>query len=978
MTNPLIEVHEYGQSIWYDNISRSLIQSGELKRLVDEDGVRGVTSNPAIFEKAIGGSSDYDESIHAQVTAGVGDPKSIFEHLAIDDIQRGADVLRGVYDASERSDGFVSLEVSPYLAYDTEATIEEARRLWRAVDRPNLMIKVPATPEGVPAVEALIADGINVNVTLLFSLESYNAVAEAYMRGLEALAERGGDLCGVSSVASFFVSRIDAAVGKKAAQALEAAPSPERRKQIEGLEARVAIASARLAYAHFEGLLESARWKALAERGALPQRVLWASTGTKSPDLPKTLYVETLVGKLTVNTVPTATFEAYKAEGNPSDVLGTERDVWIAESRGILESLAEVGIDLAEITAELLDQGAQLFCDAFDKLLGAVADKRATILEGRLGRQSAQLGDYAEEVQSTLDDWRRGGKLRRLWSRDASLWSDRDEASWLGWLDALASSESNASVLTEIARRARREDVEHVVVMGMGGSSLCPDVLSRTFGPAEGSPEVLVLDSTVPSQVAAVDKRIDPARTLFIVPSKSGGTIEPNSFKAYFWARVEREVDGEVEGEVAGTRETGGRGETGERGTPGSRFVAITDPGTKLDQLANEEGFSAIAHGDPTIGGRFSALSVFGMLPASALGIDLEDFLARTSLMIDSCGAFVPPASNPGVGLGVILGTLARQGRDKLTLVTSPGIASLGAWLEQLIAESTGKQSRGIVPVDGETLTSPGAYGRDRLFVQLCLDGEESPEEEAALTALEEAGHPVVRIRLRDARDLGQEFFRWEVATAVAGAILGINPFDQPDVEAAKIEARGLMQSYEEKGSLPAETPFLEESGLALYADERNTRALGEGDLAARLRSHIARIAPGDYFAINAYVEMNPEHDEELQQLRHAVRDHAQVATTLGYGPRFLHSTGQLHKGGPNRGVFLQITADDAEDLEIPGQRYTFGVLKNAQAQGDFAVLAQRERRVLRVHLGSESGSDPGAGLKALREKLREALSGSS
>ncbi len=951
MTSPIHAVQEYGQSIWYDMISRDLVRSGELARMVEQDGILGVTSNPAIFEKAIGGSPDYDEQIRESVEQqGIGAPVSLFEQLAISDIQQGCDVLRGVYDRTNGVDGYVSLEVSPYLASDTQGTIDEARRLWAAVDRKNLMIKVPATPEGIPAVSTLIGEGINVNVTLLFAVEAYAAVADAYVEGLERFAAGGGDVATVSSVASFFVSRIDAVVDGQLAARLENETDSAKRTHLEGLQSKVAIANAVMAYAHFDAVVASDRWQALAQQGALPQRVLWASTGTKSPSLPKTLYVDALIGQHTVNTIPAATLEAFREEGTVRDALGENKESAVGEARTILTSLDELGISLKEITDDLLPKGCQLFCDAFDTLLGAVAERRAGLLGTRLSQLDAKLSSSADSVERELDQWRARGYVRRLWAEDASLWSGGDEASWLGWLGALDHAALLEADFAKIAKRAKEEDIGHVVVMGMGGSSLCPDVLGRTFGAAPGFPELIVLDSTVPTQVAAVEGRIDLARSLFIVPSKSGGTIEPNSFKAYFWNRVETLV---------------GQGEAAKR------FVAITDPGTALDRRATEEGFSTIVHGVPSIGGRFSALSAFGLVPAACLGIDVPDFLARTRLMVDSCSASSPPAQNPGIHLGVILGTLARQGRDKLTLVTSPAIGTLGAWLEQLVAESTGKLDRGIVPIDGESIGEPEVYSDDRVFVYTRLTSEACAEQDAAIARLEAAGQPVVRIDLADARDLGQEFFRWQIATAVAGAILEIHPFDQPDVEAAKIAAQSLMAAYENDGALPQDVAICEDDSLALYADPRNAAVLSGTSVEDKLAAHLGRVGRGDYFAINAYVEMNANHDQPLQAMRSLVRDEHGVATTLGYGPRFLHSTGQLHKGGPNRGVFLQITADDANDLPVPGAPYSFGVLKDAQAQGDFAVLAERERRALRVHIRG----DVGAGLERLHVTIADILS---
>ncbi len=569
--------------------------------------------------------------------------------------------------------------------------------------------------------------------------------------------------------------------------------------------------------------------------------------------------------------------------------------------------------------------------------------------------QTYDLGGADAAVRATLEDWRVNDGVRRLWAGDASLWSGGDENRWLGWLHVVDGQVEHDELFRGLAQDVRRGEFEHALLLGMGGSSLCPDVLGRTFGRINGFPELLVLDSTVPAQVRAFEKRIDPAKTLFIVSSKSGGTIEPNMFEQYFMEKVKKAI---------GT----------DRG--GSRFLAVTDPETKLHRIAKNDRFRHIFHGLPAIGGRFSALSNFGMVPAAVMGIDVPRFIESARIMVHACAASVPPELNPGVTLGAIMGTLAARGVDKVTLVMSPGIGTLGAWVEQLIAESTGKEGKGLIPIAGEELGPPEVYSKDRLFIYVRLESAPSRQQDEAVEVLREAGHPVVTVALQNTMDVGQEFFRWEMATAVAGSILGINAFNQPDVEAAKVAACKLTAAYESSGSLPSESPLLESDGLSLFTDSRNADALagqaGNGGVEGYLRAHLGRIRPGDYFAINAYVEMNEANDAELQGLRLAVRDAKGVATTLGYGPRFLHSTGQLHKGGPNTGVFLQITSDDAEDLPIPDQKFSFGVLKQAQAQGDFEVLTARGRRVLRVHLGP----DVEAGLAKLRETVQSSIKG--
>ncbi|MEO6811600.1 MAG: bifunctional transaldolase/phosoglucose isomerase [Isosphaeraceae bacterium] len=568
-----------------------------------------------------------------------------------------------------------------------------------------------------------------------------------------------------------------------------------------------------------------------------------------------------------------------------------------------------------------------------------------------MSRMTTALGEAEAAVQATLDDWQNEDKVRRLWEGDASLWSGQDEDQWLGWLNVVADQRTNLDALRTIAKDVAQAGFTHALLLGMGGSSLCPEVFKLTFGAIKGHPELFVLDSTVPAQVKTVEQTVDLAKTVFIVSSKSGGTTEPNVFRQFFQARAQEAI---------------GPGEPA-----GKRFIAVTDPGTKMNKIALENGFRHIAFGVPTIGGRFSALSNFGMVPAAVMGIDLAHVLDRASGMVELCGPGVSPETNPGVHLGAILGTLARdRGRDKVTFVTSPGVSDLGAWLEQLIAESTGKLGKGLVPVNGERLGKPEVYGKDRVFVYVRLHSNPSAEQDAAVKTLEQAGQPVVRIELDDPADLGREFFRWEVATAVVGSILGINAFNQPDVEVSKIKTRELSEQYTKTGQVPKETPIAEGDGLKLFTDAKNQGALSGSSVLDLLKAHLGRIQAGDYFAINAYVEMNAANSEPLQAIRHAVRDAKGVATTLGFGPRFLHSTGQLHKGGPNTGVFLQITSDDAEDLPIPGETYTFGLLKRFQAQGDFDVLAERDRRALRVHLGP----DVAAGLATLRGLIEHVL----
>lgn len=557
----------------------------------------------------------------------------------------------------------------------------------------------------------------------------------------------------------------------------------------------------------------------------------------------------------------------------------------------------------------------------------------------------------SKAVEAALDDWQASRKIERLWAHDASLWTDKDEDKWLGWLNIVEEQQKTNRRFANFAAEVKDAGFTHALLLGMGGSSLCPEVLSKSFGRIKRFPQLHVLDSTDPAQVKSAESRIDIGKTLFFVSSKSGTTLEPNIFKQYFFERTK---------EVLGAENAG------------KHFIAITDPGSKLRQEAEHDRFRKIFLGEASIGGRYSALSDFGMAPAAAMGIDVDKFLARTSEMVTACRASAK--DNPGCILGALLGTAHNQGRDKLTIIASPGISDLGAWLEQLVAESTGKNGNGLIPVDREALAAPAAYGNDRIFVYLRLRSEPDRAQDRDVAELEDAGQPVIVISLNDAYDVGQEFFRWEFATAVAGSIIGLNPFDQPDVEASKIETRKLTEEYESMGTLPPEKSFFEAEGVKLFADERNISELKsastEVSLPGFFKAHLDRLKTNDYFAMLAYLEMNDEHERLLQTPRHAIRNAKHVATCLGFGPRFLHSTGQAYKGGPDTGVFLQLTCDDAQDLPVPNQKYTFGVVKAAQARGDFEVLAERGRRALRVHLGANVID----GLRKLGEAIQQAL----
>jgi transaldolase/glucose-6-phosphate isomerase len=954
--SPLLGARDLGQSIWLDQLSRSLIMSGGLKRLIDEDGLRGVTTNPSIFHEAITGGDDYDGAVAALAEQGR-EVQEIYQSLTVGDVQLAADELRALHDSSGGDHGFVSLEVNPHLAYETEATIEEARRLWRAVDRPNIFIKVPATEPGLTAIRTLIGEGINVNVTLLFGLPRYHRVAEAYLSGLEDLAAAGQPIDRVRSVASFFLSRIDVLVDPQLAALAEA--GGREAGLARSLHGEVAIACARLAYRIYKDVFGGKRFTSLAARGARPQRVLWASTSTKNPDYSDVKYVEPLIGPETVNTMPLKTIDAFRDHGRPAARL--EDDVEKAEA--VLARLPEVGLDIDEVSRELEKEGVEKFNRPYDTLLATLTERSLADRQAAPPAQEIAAGGLAAPCEERLIDLQDREFCARLGRRDPSLWSEdpqrqRQIAGGLGWLAAPALMTDHLTELLRFAREIRAAGFRHVVHMGMGGSSLAPLVLQRTFvgqpsAAAVDGLELTVLDTTDPTAVDRLSRQAPPAQTLFIVASKSGTTTEPLDFAAYFYERV--------------------RSARGERA--GESFVAITDPGTPLVEQARRLGYRRTFLNFEDIGGRYSALTWFGLVPAVLAGVDVATLLARALAMKRACGICTPLHDNPGIALGAALGELALRGRDKITFVAPAEIATFAMWLEQLLAESTGKEGRGLLPVAGEPVGPPEVYGDDRVFVHLRWDrqrgqgaAEPADETAAAIERLARAGQPVITVRLRDPLDLGAEFVRWEVATATAGAVLGIDPFDQPNVQESKDNTKRLLAQVKQEGGLPREEPDLQTQGLQLFGASRAS------SLEEAVGAFLSQARSGDYVALLAYLAPDPETDAVLDEIRLAARRRLRVATTAGYGPRYLHSTGQLHKGGPASGLYVMLTAAEQPELAVPGREYTFGTLQLAQAIGDLRALREHGRRVLRIHLGS----DARGGLQKLRKALPRALEASA
>ena len=904
--NPLFELYEAGTSVWLDYISRSLMASGELKRMIEEDAVVGMTSNPTIFEKAIGGSSDYDASLKRLMNAGKSD-EEIMLNLIVEDIQLAADVLKPVYEKTKHKDGYVSIEVLPRVAYDTKGTIAMAHDLFDRVGRPNIFVKIPATDEGLPAIEQCVADGININITLMFSVKVYEDVARAFIRGLQRRMKEGKAI-DIASVASFFVSRVDTAVDKLLQQKIAAAKEPAERERLQRLLGKAAVANAKMAYQSFLRIFNEPEFADLRRHGASVQRCLWASTGTKNPNYSDVMYVEELIGPETVNTMPQQTMMAFKEHGEVRVSLLENVD----GARQLLRELEAIGIDMDKVTYDLQVDGVKLFADSITKLLDEIASKTQRLKVGDVGAHEAQLGALEGAVESRLTQLEQAAVVRRIAEKDAGLWAsngsgEKEEIkNRLGWLQVADLMEERVSELVGLRKELVAEGFSDCVVMGMGGSSLAPEVFRQTFAAPNGALNVHVLDTTDPAAIAALQASIDLKRTVFIVASKSGTTLETLSHYRYFWLQT---------------------------GQQGRQFLAITDPGTPLAEEGNRRAFRRVFLNPADIGGRYSALSYFGLVPAALGGVDLAGLLDRAATMVQACTGPGPVDENPGVWLGAVFAEAAKAGRDKVTIIAPPALHSFGVWAEQLIAESTGKEGKGLVPVADEALGAPAVYGSDRLFVRLALPGDDP--NATRLEALSKAGHPVVTLKVGDPLGLGAEFFRWEYAIAVAGAILAINVFDQPNVQ----EAKDLTKKVLSEGNPPTTG-----QGIRWAGQQGAT-------LEAAIQALLGQVRPDDYVALLAFIAPDLKYDSALNAIRLAIRDKYRVATTVGFGPRYLHSTGQLHKGGPNTGVFLQIVGDDPNDIPIPGERFSFGVLKQAQALGDFQALRNHGRRVLRVQL---------------------------
>ena len=899
MSESIKKLTALGQSLWYDNIQRKILENGEFEAMIERGDIRGVTSNPTIFNNAIAKSNDYDSALIPLAWAGW-DAEKIFWQLAIEDIKAACDAFLPLYEESNGGDGYVSLEVSPYIANDSNATVSQAEQLWARVGRKNLMVKIPATKAGIPAIRKAVAAGVNVNVTLIFSLTRYAEVMDAYLSGLEDRVAAKHPIDHVASVASFFISRVDSKIDPRLPDGSD-------------LRGKAATANAKLAYDLYHQTFAGGRWEKLKVKGARVQRPLWASTSTKNPAYPDTIYVDNLIGPETVNTVPPATLDAFKDHGVAALTLVRGLD----QAQDAIAQLEAAGISMDVVTQELEDEGVKAFADAFTQLLETIETRRKNA--------ASSLGPLADSVSKRISQLEAGSVPARLWKHDPTLWAPaRDEegqhevAIRMGWLDSTDKARKKLKEYQAFAKEVRKEKIDRVLVLGMGGSSLTAEVFSSLLAAANVTAplSLAILDSTDPVQVKQAALDFPPDKSLYIVASKSGGTAEVMAAFDYFWKLSKKDS---------------------------SRFVATTDPGTSLEALARKRNFRKIFLADEFVGGRYSALTDFGLVPAALLHIDLNRLLDRADWMRHQCGEHVPAARNPGMALGAVIGEAVLSGRDKLTVIADAPLSAFAGWIEQIIAESSGKKNKGILPVPLEPLGAVKEYGKDRLFVYLRQTGE----HDDAMAKLKAAGHPVIQPPISNLYEIGAEIFRWEVATAVACSVLGVNAFDQPNVESSKKITKAKIAEYQKKGRLKEGRPAWKKDGVAVFSPSAVTGA----SLKSVLNGFLKKAKPNGYVAINAYLPRNAEMIDALQKMRVAIRAKTGNAATAGFGPRFQHSTGQFHKGGPKNALFLVITVEPEKDFDIPTEGLTFGTLVRAQALGDYEALIEAKRKAIRVQL---------------------------
>ena len=905
--NNVMRLFELGQSVWLDYLRRGELKNGKIAADIDHGIIRGMTSNPSIFRKAINESKDYDNALIPMALANV-DADNIFTQLVVEDIRSAANLFRDLYIQSKGKDGYVSLEISPLVAHDTEKTVAEAKALWKAVNRPNMMIKIPVTEESIPAITELTAAGLNLNLTLVFSPDKYIRAAKAYIAGLRRRLDQGEPISGIHSVASVFISRIDTKIDALLA---------EKSVSVRDLMGKAAIRNAQLIYNLSRNIFSSDEFAEILARGGNAQRVLWASTSTKNPQYKFSLYVESLVGADTVNAITPATLEKFLRSGTVSGNLPADP----SDISAYFTELEKSGINLNDVFNQLETEGVA----AFEKDYLATLESIRTRCETIRGNMKA----LREPVEKTFEKLDQDSVMRRIFSKDPTVWTFNTQSfaeirNRLGWLDTYKTTESSIPDFIMLRNELKKEGIDKILLMGMGGSSLAPEVMAKVFD-EETDIKLQIIDSTDPIQILDARREHDPKTTLFVVSSKSGGTAEVRAFLDYFYDQAKAVLEDSAP----------------------NHFIAVTDPGTALEKTARDLGFRKIFLSDTSVGGRFSALTPFGMVPAVLMGLDPHQISLKVSEIMRNCSPSLPVNKNEGAALGAFIGTAASLGKDKLTILTDPTFRSFGSWLEQLIAESSGKEGKGIIPIVNEPELDDKAYADDRVFVYINHDNSRAEE----IARIRDQGHPVFEISVEDSYDLFREFYRWEIAAAVACSILSVNAFDQPDVQDSKTRTAAKINSYREKGTLEDLTETRFDDGTEAWASdpEMLSGCKNYNDVITHFISGAE--AGKDYIAINAYLPRNDDTEARLQNLRGVILRNTGCATTLGFGPRFLHSTGQLHKGGTDNGLYIQIVTDPHKDQDIPNEGLSFSVLERAQALGDLESLTAKNRRVIRIRI---------------------------
>ena len=919
--NISVQLYKIGQSLWLDNIDRQAVIRGEMENMVKNGVIWGVTSNPTIFQKAIASSNAYRAQIQCMSWMGL-DSQQIYERLVVDDVCQVADILAPIYEKTSKKDGYVSIEVNPELADKTEETVEEAERLWKLIGKPNVMIKIPATDAGIFAIRKTLARGINVNVTLIFSRERYQQVVDAYYGGLEDRIAEGKDISQIHSVASFFVSRIDTKVDSRLDEIIKLRGG--QAKNYAYLKGKIAIACAMDAYAAFVDSRQSERWRALEAKGANVQRLLWASTSTKNPAYSDILYVSSLILPETVNTLPNSTLAAFIDHGKANLV---DFDGAIKKSRNYLNALASFNLQIKQIFDELEEEGIAAFSDSQKASMGQIENLRKEFAKEIVSFDQALINRAQEIAQVDY--------IERLCQHDENLWPANEEGreeikKRLGWLEAPLTSEHFIESSEKLRELLLGEGYTHAVVLGMGGSSLAPEVYSelvKGFGEPKPGLDISILDSTSPAQVAAKRQSVPLEKTIFLVSSKSGTTSETMAAFRYFWDEI---INAKIR-------------------HPGDHFIAITDPGTPLAAVGRKEGFRLVIEANPNVGGRYSALIEFGLIPAILAGIDGRSILRNAQAMMINCARAAEDLYNPGIVLGLFLGMMYEEGRDKLTILCDPLLKPMGAWIEQLIAESSGKNGKGILPVVDEPIIEACKYAKDRFFVYLASTGEKTE----FVQELIRLGYPTITLNLEELHQLGAEFYRWELATAFACSMIGVNAFDQPDVQLSKSITKEMISVFKRDGKISEDEPIFTTGDISFFSKIKSLT--NAGNISEVIKRFLSYAEDGGFIAVNAFVERNNKNEEKLQGFRKKLLEITGLATTLGFGPRFLHSTGQLHKGGRNNGLFIVITSDCEKDFAIPGEGMSFGNLIQAQAIGDIRALEHQGRRVLRIHFHGEN-----------------------